>query len=148
LEEQLTKENVVAFNDANPFLKTINLYDYDKIFLFQVFENAADPQQSVFNYLKGELQLTIAIKRFRGIKLIEFSTQSDCNTSSYSSKNRKEYRKELQLNFYKQKIISDVNWFASIEKKAKDQNMSIDSTLTNECLWLIEDDEKRLKAIK
>jgi len=144
LEEQLTKENVVAFNDANPFLKTINLNDYEKVFLFQVFENAADPQKSVFNYLNGELHLNKAIKRFRGIKLIEFSTQNKSYTSINSSKNRK----ELQLNFYKQKIMSDVNWFANIEKKAKYQNMSLDSTLTNECMWLIEEDERNLKAIK
>jgi len=44
--------------------------------------------------------------------------------------------------------MSDVNWFANIEKKAKDQNMSLDSTLTNDCLWMIEEDERNLKAIK
>ena len=144
LEEQLTKKSIVAFNDANSFLKSINLNDYEKVFLFQVFENAVDPQQSVLNYLNDELQLTKSIKSFRGIKLIEFSTQSDSYTSSNSLKNGN----KLQLNFYKQKIVSDVNWFAHIEKKAKIQNMSLDSTLTNECLWLIKEDENNLKAIK
>jgi len=144
LEEQLTKKSIVAFNDANSFLKSINLNDYEKVFLFQVFENAVDPQQFVLKYLNDELQLTKSIKSFRGIKLIEFSTQSDSYTSSNSLKNGN----KLQLNFYKQKIVSDVNWFAHIKKKAKSQNMSLDSTLTNECLWLIQDDSRELENIK
>jgi len=44
--------------------------------------------------------------------------------------------------------VSDVNWFAHIKKKAKSQNMSLDSTFRNECLWLIKEDENNLKAIK
>ena len=123
---------IIYVNDGskdNSFLKSINLNDYEKVFLFQVFENTVDPKQSVFNYLNDELQLTKSIKSFREIKLIEFSTQSDSYTSSNSLKNGN----KLQLNFYKQKIVSDVNWFSHIEKKAKSQNMSLDSTLMNAC---------------
>jgi cellulose synthase/poly-beta-1,6-N-acetylglucosamine synthase-like glycosyltransferase len=123
---------IIYVNDGskdNSFLKSINLNDYEKVFLFQVFENTVDPKQSVFNYLNDELQLTKSIKSFREIKLIEFSTQSDSYTSSNSLKNGN----KLQLNFYKQKIVSYVNWFSHIKKKAKSQNMSLDSTLMNAC---------------
>jgi uncharacterized membrane protein len=143
IEEQLTKENIVAVNTFDEFLKSINFNNYEKIFLFQVFENSADPRQSVFNYLKQELQMVRKTNRYRGINLFEFSNHN----FSYKTSNSLKNGKFLQLNYYKQKVASDPEWLKYIQTKAKEQNISLDSALTNECLWLISEDENKLNAL-
>ena len=141
LEEQLTEKNIIAVNDTSSFLKNIDLRQYDKVFLFQVFENFVDPQKNVLNYLKSKLNCVHEINKFKGISLFLFGQKKD-NLFVKKANN------ELQLRFYTQKITADSAWLKQIIYKAKTQNMTLDSLLEIETNWLISEDKRKLMEIK
>jgi uncharacterized membrane protein len=141
LEEQLIKENVVAVNENNTFLKEINLKNYDKVFLFQVFENVVDPNKTVLNYLNFKLHQSNKIKHLKGITITIYNS-ADFKSIKDSPDKKGEV---LKLNYYKQKIYLDSKWLIHVKNKSKSQNISLDSALTNESLWLISEEDKFFK---
>lgn len=139
LEEQLTAYNIISVNDTNSIITRVNLNQYDKVLLMQVFENVADPNKTIVALLNRKLRFKCKKSDFRGVKIQVFEPYKKPDFS-------KSEKQDLQLLFYTNKISSDPAWLEHVARKANEENISLDEALKNEANWLIGEDKRNLKS--
>jgi uncharacterized membrane protein len=116
----LAKYNVFT-SGGNDWPNTVDFSEYKEIYYTRSFSNYGDPTKSVEKVL-GEKFRKINDSYFPGLFITRYVNNN--------------YRRET-LNEVKDKIINSKEWYQQVILKAKERNVSVDSMITLDAIWVI-----------
>lgn len=136
LIKELTSKSVVAVNDST-WLTDYDFSFYKKVVVVQTYENFCDPDTTLLKLINSKFSLHHRSNDFAGVTISYYDNPAAFNVIADDNEVEKQ-RQILKLNSVKEKIYRDAGWMNQIKTKAGAAKITVDSMVTNDAKWILE----------